>query len=188
MRDRLGENALLIGKVMGPWTLSYHLHGVEDTLIDSILEEDKLHEFIDRFKSITKTFIQAQLEAGADVITLADHATADLVQPAIYERFLLPVHREIIETFGGERFILHCCGNTLDRIPLFAKAGFHVFHFDSKNDISKAISAAGGMRLTGCINNPNILLNGTRADVARQTSEILKKGIRLVSPECAIPL
>jgi [methyl-Co(III) methanol-specific corrinoid protein]:coenzyme M methyltransferase len=188
LRKKLGEKALIIGKVMGPWTLSYHLHGVEDTLIDSIEDEEKICEFIERFSEITKTFAQAQFEAGADVITLADHATADLVSPGTYRDILLPAHKKITQFFHGDKIILHCCGNTLDRIAYFAQAGFAAFHFDSKNDINQAIKAAGDMKLTGCVNNVEVLLNGNQETVAHQTENIINSGINIVSPECAIPL
>ena len=188
LKNRIGGSALIIGKVMGPWTLSYHLHGVEDTLIDTIEDEEKLHEFVGRFAEITKTFAQAQFEAGADAITLADHATADLVSPAAYSKFLLSAHKKILGFFQGQKIILHCCGNTLDRIALFARAGFGVYHFESKNDISRSIELAGNMVLTGCVNNADVLLNGRREDVAAQVRDIVSKGIRLVSPECAVPL
>jgi MtaA/CmuA family methyltransferase len=188
LRKKLGSDVLIIGKVMGPWTLSYHLHGVEDFLMETIIEPDKTKEFLDRFRTITKVFAEAQFEAGADVVTLADHATADLVSPLTYKNYLLPIHKEINNTFKDKTFILHCCGNTLDRISLFAEAGFKVFHFDSKNNIDEAIKAAGNMKLTGCVNNPEVLLKGTRQQVREQVEVIIEKGIKLISPECAIPL
>lgn len=188
LRKRLGRGALIIGKVMGPWTLSYQLHGVEDFLVETITEPETVKEFLDRFKKITIAFAAAQFEAGADIITLADHATADLVSPVTYKELLLPVHKEINKYFNDRKFILHCCGNTLDRMHLFAEAGFPVFHFDSKNDIGQSTKASGSMMLTGCVNNPEVLLKGTAGDVEKQVEEILAGGIRLVSPECAIPL
>lgn len=188
LRRKLGNDVFIIGKVMGPWTLSYHLRGLEEFLIETITEPDKVKEFLHKFKNITIAFAEAQFDAGADIITLADHATADLISSTTYQEYLLPVHKEINRMFKGKKFILHCCGNTLDRIGLFAEAGFPVFHFDSKNDIEQARKAAGSMKLTGCINNTDVLLNGTRQDVERQVKEIIEKGIRLISPECAIPL
>ena len=101
---------------------------------------------------------------------------------------MLPAYKKILEHFRGEKIILHCCGNTLDRIGLFAKAGFGIYHFESKNDISRAIELAGSMVLTGCVNNADVLLNGRREDVAAQVRDIVSAGIRLVSPECAVPL
>jgi [methyl-Co(III) methanol-specific corrinoid protein]:coenzyme M methyltransferase len=84
--------------------------------------------------------------------------------------------------------VLHCCGKTLDRIPLFAQAGFDLFHFESRNDTEQAIAAAGDMMLTGNINIPDALYAGTPEDVAREVTNILDSGINLVSPECALPL
>lgn len=188
MRKKYGNDVAIIGKVMGPWTLSYHLYGVENFLMDTIEEPERVHAFLDKFKEISKTFALAQLEAGADMITWADHATADLVSPKSYKEFLLPVHKQINLEFKDNINILHCCGNTLDRIPLFAETGFQIFHFDSKNDIKQSIEAAGKMMLTGCVNNPAVLLNGSQSDVRNQVIDIVSNGIKLISPECAIPL
>jgi [methyl-Co(III) methanol-specific corrinoid protein]:coenzyme M methyltransferase len=188
LRQKFGDNVFIIGKVMGPWTLSYHLHGVEDFLIETSIEPQKVKGFLNTFKTITRVFAQAQFDMGADAVTLADHATCDLVSPHAYRELLLPVHKELNGIFKGKKLILHCCGNTLDRIGMFAEAGFGLFHFDSKNDIGQAKKAAGSMKLTGCVNNPEVLLNGNRKDVERQVRKIIGEGIGLISPECAVPL
>jgi len=188
LKQRYGDSVIVIGKVMGPWTLSYHLRGVEDFLVEAVTEPEKAAEFLNNFKQITMAFAAAQFEAGADIITLADHATGDLVSPDTYRDLLLPVHKEINAAFTDNNFILHCCGNTVNRIKYFAEAGFKIFHFDSKNDIDAAIAEAGDMLLSGCVNNPDVLLGGTEQDVDNQVQNILLKGIKLVSPECAVPL
>jgi len=188
LRKQLGGDALIIGKVMGPWTLSYHLHGLEDFIVETITEPDMVHEFLARFKEISIKFAQAQFDAGADVVTLADHATADLISPSSYKEFLLPVHKEINEIFKDKPLILHCCGNTTDRISLFAEAGFPLFHFDSKNKIDLALKSASDMKLTGCVNNADVLLNGTTDTVRKQVEEIIDRGVKFISPECAVPL
>jgi MtaA/CmuA family methyltransferase len=188
LRKKYGNDVAIIGKVMGPWTLSYHLYGVENLLIDTIEDPEKVRAFLDKFKEISLRFAEAQFEAGADILTWADHATGDLVSPQTYKDFLLPVHKEINKRLSDKIVILHCCGNTYDRIQYFAEAGFPIFHFDSRNDIRKSLEAAGNMKLTGCINNPNILLNGSIGDVENQVGEIIESGIKLISPECAIPL
>src|SRR5512142_2411002 len=40
LRARFGDAVAVIGKVMGPWTLSYHLHGLEDFLAETLLEPE----------------------------------------------------------------------------------------------------------------------------------------------------
>jgi len=188
LKKKFGDEKVVIGKAMGPWTLSMHLYGVENVLVDSLLEPEKLTAFIHQFKKITKTFAAAQLDAGADMVTIADHTTSNLIGPDTYVKFVQPVHKELNREFGEAKFILHCCGRTVDRIAHFAESGFSLFHFDSANDIDEAIKMAGKMKLTGCVNDPATLLRGSREDVAAEVRTILAKGIRILSPECAIPV
>jgi len=188
LKNSLGQTTLIIGKAMGPWTLSYHLHGVENTLYDTIVEPEMLHEFISKFTDVTIAFVQAQFQEGADVVTVADHITADLTGAHVYKEFLMQAHQNIIQTLGSERLIFHCCGNSVDRLSLFADAGWSTFHIDSKNNIDQALAVAGNMKLTGYVNNADVLLRGTPNDVATQVRKILDKGIKLISPECAVPL
>ena len=188
LRKRYGDELFILGKVMGAWTLGLHLCGTENFLIDTILNKERVHYLLNKYKQVTKEFAQAQLDAGADMITMADHITADLASSQTYIEFLQPIHKEIISHFDKNTFVLHCCGKTLDRISLFADAGFDLFHFESKNEAGAALKAAKGMMLAGNINIPDTLLSGTPQDVENEVSHILMCGINLVSPECALPL
>jgi [methyl-Co(III) methanol-specific corrinoid protein]:coenzyme M methyltransferase len=188
LKKKLGDKTLIIGKVMGPWTLSMHLYGVENVLMDSMLEPEKLDAFIANFKRISRAFAAAQFDAGADVVTIADHVTSNLVGPDAYVRYVQKAHQELNREFGEGKLILHCCGYTLDRIRHFADGGFSLYHFESANDIGEAFQLAGKMKLTGCINDPITLLQGTTQDVRLEVKKIMDSGIRFLSPECAIPL
>jgi len=194
LKEKFGDEVAVCGKVMGPWTLSYNLYGTENFLMDIIDEPEKAKKFLQAFKIISLTFAAAQIEAGADMLTWADHATGDMVSADTYEEFLLPVHIECVNELHriAKRrvpVVLHTCGKALDRMPLFAETGFDAFHFDSKNDPSEALRAVGGkILLAGCVNNTEVLQNGTAVDVRRQTREILDAGIPIIAPECAVPL
>jgi [methyl-Co(III) methanol-specific corrinoid protein]:coenzyme M methyltransferase len=188
LRTQYGERAAIIGKVMGPWTLAYHLVGLEPFLMDTLLAPQRVHAFLARLKEVTLRFGRAQIAAGADLLCLADHATGDLVSGAMYRQFLQPVHRELAAALGAP-VALHICGNTLDRIPAIAEAGFSAFHFDSKVDARDAVRAAGGrMALVGNVNNPELLLNGTPEAVEEAARYALAAGVQVVGPECAVPL
>ena len=112
----------IIGKVMGPWTLSYHLAGVQDFLLWTLTDPDKVLGLLDRLKEVSIAFARAQLQAGADAVVIADHATGDLVSPKTYRDFPFPVHREINHRIGGPT-ILHLCGNCSDRSVSLWKPG-----------------------------------------------------------------
>ena len=184
---RSGSDALILGKAMGPWSLCMSMFGMENTLIATIDERDKLSDMLKAFSRITHVFTEAQLEAGADMVTIADHVTRNLVGPNVYDYFIKPLHAGLNAAFPG-KLLLHCCGNTEDRARLFSEAGFPLYHFESANRIPVMLEQAGQMKLTGCVNNPSILLKGGAKDVFDSANDILRQGIDILSPECAVPL
>jgi [methyl-Co(III) methanol-specific corrinoid protein]:coenzyme M methyltransferase len=122
------------------------------------------------------------------VVTLADHATGDLVAPEMYRDFLWPLHKELAKSIPGP-VILHICGDTLDRIPWISRSGLACFHFESKVPAAKARWAAGDrIALMGNINNPKTLLHGTPEDVEAEVETALNAGVEIIAPECAVPL
>ncbi len=188
LRQHHGDHAALIGKVMGPWTLAYHLYGIQPFLMDTLDNPDRVRRFLDLLKEVTVLFGKAQMRAGADVLVVADHATGDLVSPDCYHDFLLPIHQEITTRLGCPT-ILHICGNTTNRLDYIAQSGFDAFHFDSKVNASEALGIVNGrITLIGNVNNPQTLLHGTPERVKAEVRKLLEVGVPIVGPECAIPL
>ncbi|MFO7698099.1 MAG: MtaA/CmuA family methyltransferase [Anaerolineae bacterium] len=188
LRAEYGERVAIIGKVMGPWTLAYHLHGVQQFLLETISDPDRVRGFLDRLKEVTVLFGRAQIAAGADVLCVADHATGDLISARMYREFLLPTHREITARLNCPT-VLHICGNTLDRMADICTSGFDCFHFESRVDARAAVErVAGRISLMGNVNNPEVLLSGTPERAAAQARYARDAGVRIIGPECAIPL
>ena len=172
----------------GSLALSYHMHGVQQFLLETITEPARVRGFLDRLREVTVLFGRAQIQAGADVLCIADHATGDLVGHWTYRDFVLPYHQELTQRLGCPT-VLHICGNTLDRMTHICESGFDCFHFDSKVDAQDAVSAASGaISLMGNVNNPDILFQGTPEDVAYHARYAIEAGVQVVGPECAIPL
>jgi MtaA/CmuA family methyltransferase len=189
LRRHVGGRAAIIGKAMGPWTLSYHMAGTQNFLLQVGLRElDKVRRMLEQLMPASITSVNAQFQAGADVVVLADHATGNLVSPATYREFLLPFHKELTSTVTGP-LILHVCGNCRDRLELFAEAGFDAYHFEWQVDARFAKEKVGSrMCLVGCINNPQVLYQGTPEDVYKQARYAIEAGVDIIGPECAIPL
>jgi [methyl-Co(III) methanol-specific corrinoid protein]:coenzyme M methyltransferase len=188
LRDALGHRVAIVGKVMGPWSLSYHLMGLEEFLVSTKRDPARARRSVEVLKEVTIAFAQAQAQAGADLICVADHITGGMVSPLVYRDLLLPVHQEIVARVGSPT-VLHCCGNTTDRVKYFAQAGFDGYHLESQVKLeSAAAEAAGKMTLLGNINNPDLLLAGTPEQVAAACCRALAAGIGILAPECAVPL
>jgi len=178
----------IAGKVFGPWTLSYHFFGVEDFLIKTITNPVEVHDILNKLTKVTLRFADAQIQAGADIITVADHATKDLCSPLAYRDFLIPIHSILAKEIKAP-VMLHICGDTADRIEYIAQTGLSSFHFESKVDACKAVkTAAGRMAMIGNINNSSTLLFKKPQDVRKEVQYAIKCGLDIIGPECAVPL
>jgi MtaA/CmuA family methyltransferase len=188
LRKRIGDEVAVVGKVFGPWTLGYHVFGVEEFLINTILDPDAVKRAMSVLKEVTVAFGRAQVEAGADAILLADHATRDLCSPAAYRDFLTEIHIELNERLGCP-VILHICGDTADRIEFIRETGISCFHFDSKVPSALARTLAGErLSLMGGTSNLTIIRKGTPEQIVADIREKKENRIDIIGPECAVPL
>ena len=188
LRKELGDDVAIIGKTMGPWSMGYHCMGVERFLLMSLDDPDKTCRCLDKFKESTILFGQAQIDAGADALTLPDHATGDLVSGEYYERYLRDMHIEFTEELKIP-LILHICGKTEDRMEYISQTGMAAFHYDSKNNPCNSMDICNHrISLVGNINNPQTLYSKGPEEVHAEVKENLEAGVQLVGPECAIPL
>lgn len=188
LQHELNGAAAVCGKVMGPWTLAYHTFGLEEFLIKTITEPDEVKRILEGLLPVTLQFSRAQIEAGADCILLADHATRDLCSPKTYEKYLLEIHTHLVEEIQVP-MILHICGDTRDRIAMIERTGMDCFHWDTKSGPALDVRRMAGerMALMGGVNNIR-LLQGSPGEVAAMVREAVEAGIDVVGPECAIPL
>lgn len=189
LRRRVGGRVAIVGKVMGPWTLSYHMAGTQNFLLHVGMEEKaKVSRMLEQLTPVTIAYAEAQFQAGADAVVVADHATGNLVGPYHYKEYLLPFHKEITSRVAGP-LILHVCGNCSDRLEFFADAGFDAYHFEWQVDAKEAVRRVGErMSLVGNVNNPRVLLQGTPEEVYEQARYAIAAGVNVIGPECAIPL
>ena len=188
LRREFGDEVAIIGKTMGPWSLGYHCFGVEPFLLLSLDDPGATKQCLEKLKQVTIDFGLAQIEAGADALTLPDHATGDLVSGDYYRRYLRDMHIEFAERIPIP-LIMHICGRTVDRMEYIAQTGFAAFHYDSKNDPAESMAIMKNrISLVGNINNPETLYAKGPEEVRQQVWKNLDAGVQLVGPECAIPL
>jgi len=188
LRKRLGEEVAVVGKVFGPWTLGYHVFGVGEFLINTLLQPDAVRRVMEVLKEVTVAFGKAQIEAGADALCFADHATRDLCSPEAYRDFLQGIHQEFSERLPCP-LVLHICGDTSDRIPYIRETGVACFHFDSKVPTQIARDLAGEkLALMGGTSNIDVIRSGDEATVRRDVEEKMRCRIEVIGPECAVPL
>ena len=189
LKTEISNDAAICGKVFGPWTLGYHLFGVEKFLMSSLLEPDMVKRSMEKLKIVTLRFAEAQIEAGADCLLLGDHATRDLCSPTTYRDFLLEIHAELVERISC-KLILHICGDTSDRIRMIDETDMQCFHWDTKSGSPDKVRELAGDRLSlmGGLNNTKLLRTGSEKEIKNTIDQCITAGIDIIGPECAVPL
>ncbi len=188
LKNEYSDEVAVVGKVFGPWTLGYHMFGVQEFLINTVLEPSYIKRQMSILKEVTVQFGRAQIEAGADALCLGDHATRDLCSPDAYRDFLLDIHGEMNQRLPCP-LILHICGDTSDRIEYIKQTGMACFHFDSKVPALAARALAGDtLSLMGGTSSVEVIQKGSASTVQQDVKEKLDAGIDIIGPECAVPL
>jgi MtaA/CmuA family methyltransferase len=183
-RDYSNRMAVL-GKVMGPLSMTQVLCGVEQTMMALIDEPDLITHFLDVCVEVLVTCANAQFEIGIDALAIGEGgAGANMLSPDLYQRLLLPVHQRMLQRIEGPT-IMHICGDVTPRLAMFKQTAMTCFNFDwaiAPEVIVRA--AAGAYRVMGNVNTAD-LLNGTPLDIARQVEQNMAAGVDIISPGCA---
>jgi MtaA/CmuA family methyltransferase len=184
-RRDYGRKIAVLGKVMGPLSMTQAMHGVERTMMAMLDRPELVARFLDVCVEVLVRCANALFEAGADAISIGEGgAGANMLSPDMYERLLLPVHRRMIERIDGPT-IMHICGDVTARLHLLEQTGMTCFNFDRAIPPKSMVTAAAGKySVMGNVNTAD-LLSGTPEEINRQTIENLEAGVDIISPGCA---
>ena len=143
-----------------------------------------------RSRRSTIEFGMAQIEAGADALTLPDHATGDLVS----RRVLPPLPaRHAHRVRRGAADARSSCTSAGARWTAWAtspRPGMAAFHYDSKNEPAESMAAVDGRDQPRRQHQQprDAVLEGPGRGAATRCRKNLEAGVQMVGPECAIPL
>lgn len=143
------EQVPLLGFAGAPFTLAAYLvegqgsrHFAELKRL-MYAEPDVLRALLDRLTEMTVSYLNAQIDAGAQVVQLFD-TWAGILTPADYRRWVLPTHRSIAERVDRRRAPLILYVNdgahVLDEM---ADAGADVLSLDWRVDLADAAARVG---------------------------------------------
>ncbi len=185
LRKRVGDQAALIGGVVGPFTLAGQLVGLQTLLMEAFLEPGKYRPLLDFTVRVAIEYARRQRRAGADAICVEDMAASlDLVSPKIYEDLILPAQARLVSSIEGP-VVLHVCGGNTKILGLLARTGA-ALSLESRTDLAAAVRQ-GGRGIVGGVPPVEALLNGTPADVRRAAEASLSAGVHVLAPGCGIP-
>jgi uroporphyrinogen-III decarboxylase len=100
-----------------------------------------------------------------------------LIGRASFERFVVPFHRRIFETFPDALKLLHNDSKTAHILDLLPKCGMDVFHFGYEVDVRAAKEAMGGrVALMGNLAPMTVLARAPIKEVRGECEKIIRAG------------
>ncbi|MCL5745457.1 MAG: uroporphyrinogen decarboxylase family protein [Acidobacteria bacterium] len=173
LKERAGREKLVEGWVEGPCAESADLRGINTLMLDFMDDPAFVAELFDFAVEMETLFALAQLKAGADIIGIGD-AAASLVGPAIYEEFVWPGEKKMVDAIhaAGGMVRLHICGKTRRLLEAMGRLGCEIVDLDWMNPLAEARAKMGpGQVLLGNIDPLAVLRNGSAEGVKSALAE-----------------
>ena len=188
--ERIKGEKLIEGWIEGPVAEGADLRGINALMMDFFDDPAFVRDLFEFALDLELTFAQAQVAAGAELIGVGD-AAASLVGPAIYEEFVWPYEKRMMDTLRamGVRTRLHICGNIRPILGLLGKLGCDIIDVDFLAPMEEARALTGPHQvLLGNIDPVRVLRNGTPEMVYAAVAECHRKaGDRfIVSAGCEV--
>ena len=175
----------VIAKVMGPLSMVQVMHGVDQTMMDMIERPALIAHYLAVACEILARCAHAELEAGADAVSLGEGgAGGNMLSPRLHRRFLAPVHAGLLRDIAGPT-VLHICGDILPRLDAIVDSRPTCFNFDWEIEpVTMVRAAQGRVSLMGNLSTTDLLL-GSEEEIAAQVIANLDAGVEIIAPGCA---
>ncbi len=98
--DELGDEVWIRGAISGPFSLAISLMGAEDFFLCCWDNPDASRRVLEYSTAIIKEFGKAYIDVGAQVILFDSQASPELLSPKMYEDYVLPFTKELIDYFN----------------------------------------------------------------------------------------
>ncbi|MHB8521726.1 MAG: uroporphyrinogen decarboxylase family protein [Limisphaerales bacterium] len=190
-KEKASPARLIEGWVEGPCAEAADLRGINSLMLDFFDDPVFVRDLFEFVVLMELRFAREQVAAGVDLMGVGD-AAASLVGPHIYEEFVWPYERKLVDGLHalGTRVRLHICGNTRSILEGIGRLGCEIVDLDYPSPLAEGRAKMGVRQvLLGNINPVAVLRNGTPESVTAAIAECHRQaGPRyIVGAGCEVP-
>ncbi len=179
----------LIANLTGPVSLASSL--MEPTVYYKELRKNSqtAHQMMSFVTENLITFGRAQLEAGANVLTLSDPSgTGEILGPKMFREFAVPYLNQIIDSLkdlADVGTIIHICGRLKSIYHELNALTSDAISFDSITSVKQVAENVSGKAIMGNVST-FALENNTPEKIKSISKNCIDSGVNILSPACGI--
>ncbi|MEN8118451.1 MAG: uroporphyrinogen decarboxylase family protein [Bacteroidota bacterium] len=169
-------NIPIIGWIEGPLAEACDLAGIENMMMQLMIDPDFANRLMDKCMVTAKDFAKAQIEAGCEIIGIGD-AVCSQIDVATYNTYVRERHKNLISYIHrlGGKVKLHICGDTNHLLASYKNFNLDILDLDWQVDIGQARSVLGDdVILAGNI-NPVTIQDKSRDEVYQLCIDLVDK-------------
>ena len=177
-----------------PFTSSGGLRGVEDFLMDTVLNPEAAHALLKITLDAAVKLCDECILAGALPVLVDPLASGSVISRMTYSEFALPYERELIKYLHRYDLdiTLHICGKTSSFLDLIPASGADLFSFDEVPVAECRCHMGEQVRLVGNL-PPHGLLGSSKIPIVEAAGSILTEGLQnpkgfVMSTGCEVPI
>jgi uroporphyrinogen decarboxylase len=194
MYNAAGDYLPIFAYVPCPFTTAAGLRGVDEFLMDTIMEPAAVHDLLEISLQAAIRFCDECILAGALPILVDPLASGSVISRKTFSEFALSYNKRLISYLHRYDLdiTLHICGDTSSIYDLIPETGADLFSLDQL-DLSTAVNKIGdSLRLVGNL-SPNKLLASSEMPIDHECSRIIENGISnkkgfVFSTGCEVPI
>jgi len=177
--DAIGKETLIMPTNWAPFTFAARILGVENTMMATISEPDRLNRLI-RFATDLIWALVEQVLVHEDIpgVIFSDPvASGDLISPPTFRDFSAPALKDLVARTRarGKYAMIHICGNTSKILEDVLEIGPHCFSLENKVPLKTAKEILGGkVCVAGNVSPTGAFLNGKPEEVLAEARACLE--------------
>ncbi len=183
-----GDDVPIVGNLVGPVSVASSVMEATRFYKQLRKERELSHEYMEFITHELIRFGVAQVEAGADIIAIADPSgTGEIMGPAPFEEYAVPYIEKLQKACqdAGARTIVHICGQMHSVYDKIAKISSNALSFDAIVPLKEARENLPGRVIMGNVSTFAIELKDPDK-VRTLTKACIRNGSDIVSPACGL--
>jgi uroporphyrinogen decarboxylase len=184
--NRIGDQVWVYACMGGPWSQAVELRGFEDLIADLYTDKSRVHALMDKTAELAIQHADRLCRLGAGVYLYESWATMPLIDPKIFEEFVVPYNRRVTQhvraTFDVPPPAIIMGGNITLLMDYFVQAGTGLIACDYNADFDFVRSRTAGRSIVvrGCV-DPKAIERGAWESLEMAIGKLAAKSQGMVN-------